>query len=112
MYFNDALNINGAGAGILFITPTKDKLRYVLQIHFLASNNIAEYEACLHELRIAVELGVKFLMVYRDSTLVINQVNKDWSYSNDKMDTYYAEIRKLQGKFYGIEYHHVVRDQN
>ena len=51
-------------------------------------------------------------MVYDDSALVINQVNKDWSYSNDKMDTYYAEIRKLQGKFYGIEYHHVVRDQN
>ena len=30
MYFDGALNINGAGAGILFIMPTKDKLRYVL----------------------------------------------------------------------------------
>ena len=28
------------------------------------------------------------------------------------MDAYCAEIRKLEGKFYGIEYHHVVRDQN
>ena len=28
------------------------------------------------------------------------------------MDAYYAEIRKLEGKFYSIEYHHVVRDQN
>ncbi|XP_066384727.1 uncharacterized protein [Miscanthus floridulus] len=37
MYFNDALNIN-------------------------ASNNVAEYEACLHGLRIVVELGVKRLM--------------------------------------------------
>ena len=26
MYFNSALNINGAGASILFIMPTKDKL--------------------------------------------------------------------------------------
>ena len=72
MYFDGALNINGAGAGILFITPTKDKLRYALQIHFLASNNVAEYEACLHGLCIAVELGVKCLMVYGDSALVIN----------------------------------------
>ena len=72
MYFDGALNINGAGAGILFITPTKDKLRYVLRIHFQASNNAAEYEACLHGLRIAIELGVKCLMVYRDSALVIN----------------------------------------
>ena len=28
------------------------------------------------------------------------------------MDTYCAEIKKLEGKFYDIEYHHVVRDQN
>ncbi|XP_066361423.1 uncharacterized protein [Miscanthus floridulus] len=28
------------------------------------------------------------------------------------MDAYCAKIRKLEGKFYGIEYHHVVRDQN
>ena len=30
MDFDGSLNINSAGAGILFITPTKDKLRYVL----------------------------------------------------------------------------------
>ena len=112
MYFDVALNINGAGVGILFITPTKDKLRYVLRIHFLASNNATEYEACLHGLRIAVALGVKRHMVYGDSALVINQLNKDWSYSSEKMDAYCTEIRKLEGKFYGIEYHHVVRDQN
>ena len=70
------------------------------------------YEACLHGLRIVVELSVKHLMVYGDSTLVINQLKKDWSCSSEKMDAYCIEIRKLKGKFYGIEYHHVVRDQN
>ena len=55
-----------------------------------------------------MELNVKCLMVYRDSALVINQVNKDWSYSSEKMDAYCAEIRKLEGEFYSIEYHHVV----
>ena len=60
------------GAGVLFITPSKDELCYVLWIHFLASNNAAEYEARLHVLRIAAELGVKCLMVFGDSVLVIN----------------------------------------
>ena len=50
----------------------------------------------------------KRFMVYGDSTLVINQVNKDWSCSSGKMDAYCAEIRKLKGKFYSIEYHHMV----
>ncbi|XP_066385389.1 uncharacterized protein [Miscanthus floridulus] len=72
MYFDGALNINDAGAGILFITLTKDKLQYVLRIHFSTSNNTTEYEACLHELHIAIEVGIKRLMVYGDSTLVIN----------------------------------------
>ena len=99
MYFDGALNINSAGAGILFITPTKDKLRYVLRIYFPVSNNVMEYEACLHGLRIAMELGVKCIMVYGDSALVINQLNKDWTCSSEKMDAYCAKIRKLEGKF-------------
>jgi ribonuclease HI len=66
----------------------------------------------LDGLRIAVELGIKCLMVYGDSTLVINQVNKDWSCTSEKMDAYCTEIRKLEGKFYGIEFHHVVHDEN
>jgi ribonuclease HI len=66
------LNIDGAGAGVLFISPTNEQLRYVLRIYFPASNNVAEYEACLHGMRIAVKLGVKCLYIYGDSSLVIN----------------------------------------
>jgi ribonuclease HI len=72
-----SLNIDGAGASIYFISPSKDKLRYVLRLHFPASNNTVEYEATLHGLLIAIELGIKRLQVYGDSALVINELNKD-----------------------------------
>jgi ribonuclease HI len=72
MYFDGSLNIDGVGAGVLFISPNKDELRYILRLHFPASNNTAEYEACLHGIRIVVELGVKRLYVYGDLALVIN----------------------------------------
>jgi ribonuclease HI len=110
MYFDGSLNIDGAG--VLFISPTKEQLHYVLRIYFPASNNAAEYEACLHGMRIAVELGVKCLHIYGDSDIVINQLNKDWDTTSEKMDVYCKEIRKLEGKFYGIEYIHVVWDKN
>jgi hypothetical protein len=32
--------------------------------------------------------------------------------TSEKMDAYCKEIRKLEGKFYDIEYTHVVRDKN
>jgi ribonuclease HI len=112
MYFDGSLNIDGAGAGVYFISSSGDKLSYVLQIHFKASNNVVEYEAALHGLCIAVELSIKRLMVFGDSALVIRQVNKDWDYTNEKMDAYCAQIRKLKNKLYGMEFHHVLRAHN
>jgi hypothetical protein len=50
--------------------------------------------------------------VYGDSTVVINQVNKSWDHNKENMDAYYLEVRKLENKFYGIEFHHVVCDNN
>ena len=99
MYFDRSLNLDGAWAGVYFISPSRDKLRYVLRIHFPASNNAMEYKVALHGLCIAIELGVKCLMVYGESALIINQLNKDWSYTNKRMDAYYAVIRKLEDKF-------------
>ena len=43
---------------------------------------------------------------------MINQLNKDWNCTNEKIDAYCTAIRKLEDKFYGIEYHHVVRADN
>jgi ribonuclease HI len=112
MYFDGSLNIDGVGVDMLFISPTNKQLCYVLRIYFPTSNNAAEYEACLHGMRIVVELGVKHLYVYGDSALVINQLNKDWDTTSEKMDAYCKEIRKLEGKFYGIKYTHVVQGKN
>jgi hypothetical protein len=44
--------------------------------------------------------------------VVINQVNKYWDRNKENMDTYCLEVRKLENKFYGLEFHHVVHDNN
>jgi ribonuclease HI len=112
MYFDSSLNLEGAGAGVLLISPTGEQLKYVLQIFWKVSNNEAEYEALLHGLCLAASLCIKRLLVYDDSAVVINQVNKSWDCNKENMDAYCLEVRKLEKKFYGLEFHHVVRDNN
>ena len=109
MYFDGALNLDSAGAGVLFISPRGKQLKYVLQLLFKAINNDAEYEALIHGLRIATTLGIKRLLAYGDSKVIIQQANKDWECTKEKMNAYYKEIRKLEAKFYGLEFHHVPR---
>jgi len=73
---------------------------------------MTEYEALIHGLRIAASLGIKRLLAYDDSKVVIQQVNKDWDCTQVKMDAYCKEIRKVEARFYGLEFHHVLRDYN
>jgi hypothetical protein len=79
---------------------------------FSASNNAAEYEALIHGLNIAISLGIKRLMVYGYSLVVISQINKEWDCSNNSMGKYCTAIQKLEDKFEGLEFHHVERDRN
>lgn len=50
MHFDGSKRVTGLGAGVVLISPTGERLRYVLHIHFPASHNVAEYEALLHGL--------------------------------------------------------------
>jgi hypothetical protein len=92
MYFDGSLKLQGADAGILFIAPGGEQLKYALQLLFPASNNATEYEALIHGLNIAVSLSIKKLMVYGDSLVVIRQINKDWDCSTDSMGKYCAAV--------------------
>jgi ribonuclease HI len=112
MFFDGSLMKTGAGAGLLFISPLGKHLRYVLRLHFPASNNVAEYEALVNGLRIAIELGVRRLDARGDSQLIIDQVMKNSPCRDPKMEAYCDEVRCLEDKFYGLELNHVARRYN
>ena len=72
--------MQGVGASVLLVAPTREHLKYVVQMHFpqgKSTNNTAEYEGLLGGLRIAADLGIKKLIIRGDSQLVVKQVNKD-----------------------------------
>jgi ribonuclease HI len=112
LYFDGSVMKIGADAGLLFISPLGEHMRYAVRLHFPASNNMAEYEALLCGLKIAIEMGIKRLDVRGGSQLVIDQVMKNASCHDDKMEAYCNVVRALEDKFYGIELNHVPRRYN
>jgi hypothetical protein len=73
---------------------------------------VAEYEALVNGLRIAIELGVRRLDARGDSQLVIDQVMKNSHCRDPKMEAYCDEVRRLEDKFYGLELNHIARRYN
>jgi ribonuclease HI len=112
MYFDGSLMKTRAGAGLLFVSSLGEHVHYVICLHFPASNNVAEYEALVNGLRIAIELGVRRLDARGDSQLVIDKVMKNSHYRDQKMEPYCDEVRRLEDRFYGLELNHVAQRYN
>jgi hypothetical protein len=100
MYFDGSLMKEGAGLGFVFVSPLGVRIRYVVRVHFPASNGV-------NGLRITVELGIRPLEVRGDSRLVIDQVMIKSSCINSKMAAYCQEVRRLEDKFDGLELNHI-----
>jgi ribonuclease HI len=59
MYFDGSYTLKRAWAGVVFIPPEGDILKYAIQLEFPAINNIAEYEGLVTCLRLAKDLGIR-----------------------------------------------------
>jgi ribonuclease HI len=59
MYFDESYTLKGARANIMLIPPKGDILKYVIQLEFLATNKIAEYEGLVTGLQLAKDLGIQ-----------------------------------------------------
>jgi ribonuclease HI len=112
MNFDGSKMLNGLGAGVVLTSPKGDKLQYVLQMYFRVSNNVAEYEALMHGLKLAKEIGIRRILYFGDSNLVVHQVSGEWDAKDANMASYHFYVQQLCGFFEGCEFHHVPRANN
>jgi ribonuclease HI len=57
LYFDGSLMAMSVRVGVVLVSPRGDGLTYAIRLEFHASNNLVEYEALVHGLRIASKLG-------------------------------------------------------
>jgi ribonuclease HI len=113
MYFDSSKKIQGAGAGVVLISPQGDKFKYVLRMSFpQASNNEAEYEALLHGMKMAKACRATRLKIFGYSNLIVQQVMNKCEAISDNMTAYINLYYYLEGTFNGCEVSHISRANN
>src|SRR3954466_4554225 len=113
MFFDGSKRQQGAGTGVVLVSPKGTKLRYVLRINFSnASNNEAEHEALLQGMRMEKACGATRLSIHGDSNLVVQQAMRDCDPVEDNMMAYQKLYNTLEGGFDGCELNYVTRANN
>ena len=88
MVFDGASNALGNKFGVLIIFPQGFHTPFISILCFDCTNNMAEYEACIMGIKVAIDMRIKFLRVYGDSALVISQVKGEWDMKHSNLIPY------------------------
>ncbi|XP_057461067.1 uncharacterized protein LOC130751463 [Actinidia eriantha] len=112
MYFDGASHREGAGTGVVFLTPEGDVLPYAFTLTQLCSNNEAEYQALILRLEMAVDMKQLRLEVYGDSKLIINQLLNIYEVKKPEIVPYYNYATRMIGWLGGVTLEHVSRTKN
>ena len=71
LFFDGAINFKGSGIGAVLVSETGQHYSITAKLCFPCTNNMAEYEACILGLKLALDMGVRELLVIGDSDLLI-----------------------------------------
>ncbi|XP_060200598.1 uncharacterized protein LOC132628857 [Lycium barbarum] len=112
MYFDGAAHCEGAGAGIVFVTSLGEVLPYSFTLTQHCSNNVAEYQALILGLEMAVDMKQLQLQIFGDSKLVINQVLGSYEVKKPELLPYRNYAQKLIGWLGEVTIQHVPRKEN
>jgi ribonuclease HI len=112
VYVDGASSMKGSGIGVTMVGPEGETFNYALQLMFVTSNNVAEYEALLAGLRLVQRIGAKKVLMYSDSQLAVNQITGEYEVREEKLQKYLEELKRVCNEFEHVEIMYVPRGKN
>ncbi|XP_015159834.1 uncharacterized protein [Solanum tuberosum] len=112
VFFDGAANHQGKGIRVVLVSESSQHYPMAAKLRFYCMNNMAEYEACILGLKMAIDMNVHELLVIGDSDLLIHHVQGHWVVKNPKITMYMQYIQKLCKRFCKIEFRHTPRTHN
>ncbi|KAL0406387.1 UNVERIFIED_CONTAM: hypothetical protein Slati_3952600 [Sesamum latifolium] len=112
LHVDGSSTTKGSSAGIVITTPQGEDLEFAIKFDFKASNNEAEYEVLVIDMRIAHEAGARHLLAYSNSQLVVKQVEGTYEAKEESMIQYLQQITDLKIKFHHFQIIQIPREEN
>nr|XP_027122280.1 uncharacterized protein LOC113739249 [Coffea arabica] len=107
LFFDGASNFFGTGIGAVLVSPEGKHYPATTKLRFPCANNIAEYEACIFGLKMALDMEIKDLIAFSDSDLLVHQTLKQWVTLDSKVMLYHCSLLSLTNKFRNLELRHI-----
>ncbi|KNA04804.1 hypothetical protein SOVF_196320, partial [Spinacia oleracea] len=112
LHFDGASNQNGCGVGVILVAPDETHIPMSAKLQFNVTNNAVEYEACIMGLEAALALGVQKLLLYWDSSLIINQIFEKWKVRSKILAPYQSYLEKMFEQVEELRYTYLPREEN
>lgn len=78
----------------------------------ITTNNLAEYHALKGGLEAAAAMGARYVHVYLDSLLVVNQMKGIYKIKNSELVPVHQAVRALLPSFEQVQFTHIPREYN
>jgi dinuclear metal center YbgI/SA1388 family protein len=105
-------NPGPAGIGAVLLSPGGDVVDELAAFIGVATNNVAEYQALLAGLELALDREVERLDVFLDSELVVRQLLGRYQVKDATLKALHAQATHLVRQFHEIDVQHVPRAEN
>ncbi|KXK27292.1 MAG: 14.7 kDa ribonuclease H-like protein [candidate division WS6 bacterium OLB20] len=105
-------NPGPAGLGAILFAEDHRMLGFDARYGGELTNNQAEYRALLMGLDLAIEHGIRDLLVYMDSELAVKQMKGEYRVKNDDIAQLKTQVDARLAKFDSVGFIHVPREQN
>ncbi|XP_070008338.1 uncharacterized protein [Nicotiana sylvestris] len=112
MFFDGAANFKVVAIGAVLVSEIGQYYPVSAKLRFPCTNNMAEYEACIMGLNLAIDMNIQELLVIGNSDLLVHQVQGEWATKYTKILPCLYYVQELMKRFTKIEFKHVPRIQN
>lgn len=97
MFVDGSSNETGSGASLILQGPEGIVIE---RFSFKASNNEAEYESLISDLKLVKSLKVDNLVAHSDSQLVVRQMTREYEVNDPRMVKYFEKTKSLINSFF------------